>query len=87
VQVADEAGRFIPDAVVPVTFSITGPAEIAAVGNANPKDVASFRRPPRNTFHGECVVVVRPTGNPGSIEVKAESPNLEPAFVTLEVAG
>ena len=87
VLVADEAGRFIPDAVVPVTFSITGPAEIAAVGNANPKDVASFRRPPRNTFHGECVVVVRPTGNPGSIEVKAESPNLEPASVTLEVAG
>jgi beta-galactosidase len=86
-QVVDEAGRLIPDAIVPVTFSITGPAEIAAVGNANPQDVASFRLPRRNTFHGECAVVVRPTGTPGSIEVKAESRNLAPASITLEVAG
>ena len=86
-QVVDESGRLIPDAVVPVNFTITGPAEIAAVGNANPKDVASFRKPRRNTFHGECLAVVRPTGNPGSIEIRAESPNLEPAVVTLEIAG
>lgn len=85
VQVVDEAGRMVPDAVVPVSFSVSGAAEIAAVGNANPKDVASFRQPRRNTFHGECVVVVRPTGTPGAADVKAEAPGLEAASVALTV--
>jgi beta-galactosidase len=87
VQVMDEARRLVPDAVVPVSFAASGAAEIAAVGNANPKDVASFRQPRRDTFHGACVVVLRPTGRPGAVEVRAESPGLESASVTLHVAG
>ena len=87
VQVVDAAGLPVPDAVIPVRFSVTGAGELAAVGNANPKDVASFRQPRRDTFHGECVAVVRPTGKPGSIEVKAEAAGLEGAALTLEVAG
>ena len=87
VQVVDEAGRLVPDAVIPVSFTVTGAGELAALGNANPKDVASFRQPRRNTFHGECVLVVRPTGKQGSVEVKAEALGLEGASLTLEVAG
>ena len=86
-QVVDANGMLIPDAVVPVTFAISGDGEIAAVGNANPKDVASFRKPLRNTFHGECLIVVRPNGKAGSIQIRAESPGLEGASITLEVAG
>jgi beta-galactosidase len=92
VQVVDEAGRLVPDAVIPVNFKVSGAGELAAVGNANPKDAASFREPRRNTYHGECVLVVRPTGKPGavnqgSIEVKADAFGLEGASLTLEVAG
>ena len=87
VQVVDTAGQLVPDAVIPVRFSVTGAGELAAVGNANPKDVASFRQPRRDTFHGECVAVVRPTGKPGSVEVKVEAAGLEGAALTLEVAG
>ena len=85
VQVVDEAGRLVPDAVVPVSFTVTGAGELAALGNANPKDVASFRQPRRNTFHGECVLVVRPTGKQGPVEVKAEASGLESASLTFEV--
>ncbi len=87
VQVVDKMERLVPDAVVPVRFSVSGAGEIAAVGNANPKDVASFRQARRDTFHGECVVVVRPTGKAGAVEVMAEAPGLEGASVTLDVAG
>jgi beta-galactosidase len=73
--------------MVPVSFSLSGAGEIAAVGNANPKDVASFRHPRRHTFHGVCVLVVRPNGKPGTVEVHAQSPGLGDASVTLEVAG
>jgi beta-galactosidase len=86
-QVVDATGLLVPDATIPVRFSVTGAGELAAVGNANPKDVASFRQPRRDTFHGECVAVVRPTGKPGSVEVKAEAAGLEGAAMTLEVVG
>lgn len=84
-QVVDEEGRPVPDAVVPVSFVVSGAGELAAVGNANPKDVASFRQPRRDTFHGICAVIVRPTGKTGAIEVRAESPGLEAAMVQLSV--
>ena len=87
VQVADEDGHVIPDAGVPVNFTHTGAGELAAVGNGNPKDVASFRQPHRRTYQGVCVAIVRPTGQPGSIELRAESPGLEPATVRIDVAG
>jgi beta-galactosidase len=83
VSVVDEQGRLVPDAVVPVSFTISGAGEIAAVGNANPKDVASFSQPHRKTFHGTCLVVVRPTGKPGQIELRADSPRLEGATAQL----
>jgi len=76
----------VPDAVVPVSFAVKGAGEIAAVGNANPKDVASFRQRRRNTFKGTCVVVVRSTGKAGTIEVRSDSPGLESALVQLQVA-
>ena len=86
VQVVDEADRLVPDAVIPVSFSVAGAGELAAVGSANPKDVSSFRQPRHKTYHGECVAVVRPGGIPGSVQIKAEAPGLESASVTLEVA-
>lgn len=86
VQVVDEQGRLVPDAMVPVSFSVRGAGEIAAVGNANPKDVASFRQSRRDTYDGACVVIVRPTGKVGSIEVRADSPGLESATTQVQVA-
>lgn len=82
--VSDAQGRPLPDAVVPVSFAISGVAEIAAVGNANPKDAVSFRQPRRDTFHGQCLAIIRPTGTPGSIELRAESPGLDGATIRLQ---
>jgi beta-galactosidase len=83
VDIVDEQGRRVPDAAVPVQFAVQGAGELEAVGNANPKDVASFRRPERSTFHGACMVIVRPVGGPGTITLHAEAPGLEPASITV----
>ena len=87
VSVVDADSNPVPDAVVPVSFSVSGAGEIAAVGSANPKEVASFRQPRRNTFHGVCLAVVRPNGKTGTVEVRAQSPGLGDATVTLDVTG
>lgn len=85
--VVDDQGRLVPDAVLPVSFTLSGVGEIAAVGNANPKDVASFRQQRRDTFQGTCVAIVRPTLKSGTITLNAESPGLESATLRLNVAG
>jgi beta-galactosidase len=83
--VVDDKDQMLPDAVVRVSFAVSGAVEIAAVGNANPKDVGSFQHPQRNTFHGRCLAIVRPTGKAGAAEVRAESPELGSATLRLDV--
>lgn len=85
VTVVDRQGHRVPDAVVPVSFAIDGAGELAAVGNANPREVASFQQPHRKTFHGQCVAIVRPFGQSGTITLRAESPGLRPSATTIRV--
>jgi Glycoside hydrolase family 2 C-terminal domain 5 len=46
-------------AEIGVNFTVFGAGKIAGFGNANPKEMSSFRQPHRNTFHGTCLLVVR----------------------------
>jgi beta-galactosidase len=85
VNVVDDQDRTVPDATIPVHFSVSGAGELAAVGNPNPKDVASFRQPQRATFHGQCVAILRPTGGSGTITLKAEAPGLEAASLEVKL--
>jgi beta-galactosidase len=85
VEILDASGNLVSDAIVPVAFSITGAGQLAGIGNADPKDVASFQQPHRKTFHGKCLAVVRPTGAQGSITLRAEAQGLSAATVTINV--
>ncbi|HEV2326937.1 MAG TPA: glycoside hydrolase family 2 TIM barrel-domain containing protein [Terracidiphilus sp.] len=86
VTVLDENGQPVPDAVIPVSFTVSGAGEIAAVGNADPRDMAGFRQPQRNTFHGQCVAILRPTGQAGTIHLRAESPGLGASTAEVRVS-
>ncbi len=87
VEVLDAAGELVPDAVAPVSFRISGAGELAGVGSANPKDVDSFQRPRHRTYHGQCLVVLRPNGEAGVITLRAESPHLQAATINVLVGG
>jgi beta-galactosidase len=86
VEVVDQAGELVPDAVVPVSLSISGAAELAAAGSANPKDVESFRRMRPRTFHGRCLAIVRPKGAAGAATVRAEAAGLPVASIVVQVS-
>ncbi|HTX35797.1 MAG TPA: glycoside hydrolase family 2 TIM barrel-domain containing protein [Bryobacteraceae bacterium] len=83
-EVVDEAGNVVPDAAVPVAFSISGAGELAGVGTADPKDVQSFRGRRPVTFHGKCLAIVRPTGSAGSVTLRAEAERLAGDSVVLK---
>jgi beta-galactosidase len=86
VEVLDDKDRLVPDAVVPVSFSLSGAGELAGVANANPHNVDSFKRPHRYTYHGQALAVLRPAKTPGSVTLTAQSAELQPARLTLPVA-
>ena len=83
VEIVDADGRRIPNADIPVRFSVTGAGELAAQGNGSPNTPASFRAPLRRTFEGRCLVILRPNGVPGSIQLMAEAEGLEASQITV----
>lgn len=83
VEVVDENNQVVPAVEVPIQFSVEGVGELAAVGNGNPKDVASFHKGERKTFNGRCLAIVRPNGKAGIIKLKASSNGLTTAQITI----
>lgn len=84
VEITDDAGEPNPDLIRRIDFEVKGAAELAAVGNANPKDVASFRVPHCRTFRGKCLAILRSTGQAGTVHFQATSAGLEPASIDLK---
>ena len=83
VEIVDAAGQRVPNAEVPVRFTVTGAGELAAQGNSCPNTPASFRSPSRRTFEGRCLVILRPTGASGKIRLRAEAEGCEASSVTI----
>jgi len=83
VEIADDKGNVVPNANLPVEFSTSGAGELAAIGNANPSEMASFHQPKRNTFRGKCLVILRPKGDAGDITLEAKSPGLQSAKIVV----
>lgn len=85
VEVVDESGQRVPDAEIPVRFSVRGAGELAGQGSGAPNDPASFRAPVRKTFQGRCLAILRPRGGDGEITLRAEAGGLEPTIITVQV--
>eukprot|EP00039_Didymoeca_costata_P021451 m.344579 g.344579 ORF g.344579 m.344579 type:complete len:762 (+) comp24724_c0_seq1:220-2505(+) len=69
--VQDEDNRNVVSAV-DVVFSVEGEGELLAVGSGKPDDLTSFYAGHRNTYRGHVVAIIRPTGKPGVIQIKAQ---------------
>ncbi|MXV52250.1 DUF4982 domain-containing protein [Pedobacter sp. HMF7647] len=85
VEVLDENDQLVPDAVMPVNFSISGAAEIAAIGNGNPKGMQSFRQLNHDTYQGRCLVIVRPVGKSGAVNLLTNARGLQPGKLEIRV--
>jgi len=85
VTVADKSGRFVPRGNNHLQFSIEGPADILAVDNGDATSFEPFQATERNAFNGLALVIVRSrAGAPGTIVLKAASPGLASAEVTIK---
>jgi beta-galactosidase len=85
-EIIDNEGNIIPYADdVQVKFEISGQGKLAATGNGNPKDMASFSQPERKTFQGVCLAIVRPETTHGKINIRATSAGLKECNLEVEV--
>lgn len=85
-EVTDAAGRLRPDATPPVTVSLTGPATLAALGNADLTSLETYETNPHHAYQGRLLIVVRANGAPGEITLTAAAPGLKPSSLILHAA-
>jgi beta-galactosidase len=84
-EVVDQNGQIVPDAVVPVSISVSGAGELAASGTANPKDVESFRQNRLKTYHGRALAIVRPKGLAGVATVRVEADGFATVTASVQI--
>ena len=83
--VADKNGLLVPRGNNHIQFAIEGPAEIVAMDNGDATSFESFQATERNAYNGLALVIVRShAGAPGTIVLKAVSPGLASAEVTIK---
>ncbi|MEO8615243.1 MAG: glycoside hydrolase family 2 TIM barrel-domain containing protein [Luteolibacter sp.] len=84
VEVVDGNGNRVPNAVIPVRFTVAGAGELASTGSSAPDDAASFQAPSRTTYQGRCLAILRPNVNPGRITLTAEADGLKSATIVVQ---
>ena len=85
VEVLDAQGRRVPNAEIPIHFTVDGVGELAAQASAVPNEPASFQAPVCKTFQGRCLAILRPTGQTGPITLRAEGEGLKSTEVKILV--
>jgi beta-galactosidase len=87
VEITDAQGNLIPDAAIPVKFTISGVGEIAGSGNACPTDMESFNSPVCKAYRGQSLVIIRPSKEvkAGTVTLKAEANGLISGEISVTV--
>ena len=82
-KITDRRGRFVPQAMNCIDFSVEGPACIVATDNGDPTSHASFQSHSIEAFNGLALVILCSTGEPGEIRLKARSRGIGSAELLL----
>jgi beta-galactosidase len=87
VEAIDSQGRPVPDANAKVTFAVEGPGENIGHGNGDPNCHDPEKGPDRRLFNGLAQLIVRSIkGQHGDLVIRAASPGLTSATVTITVS-
>jgi beta-galactosidase len=82
----DSTGRRSPFANLLCEFDVSGEAEFVGTGNGDPTSTESNVARRRSLFNGLAQILVRTTTRAGSIDVRATTPGLKPALLTIRTA-
>ena len=83
VDVVDKDGNLCPWAENEIYFSVEGSGFNAGIDNGSPISLEPFKSDRKKAFYGKALLIVRNNGDPGEIRVKAASPGLKEASVSI----
>jgi beta-galactosidase len=83
VSVVDAQGRTVPAAGNLIRFEVSGTGRLLGVGNGDPSSHESDKVPQRRLFNGLALGLIQSARTPGEIYLRARSPGLLPARITL----
>lgn len=83
VEAIDDHGNLVPTASEDVTFALSGPGTIAAVGNGDGQDDSPYMGTHRKLFHGRAQVILRTTEQSGPIILNAQAAGLSQQSATV----
>jgi len=86
VRVLDDKNRPVPTAMLPVTFTLRGPADIIGLGNGDPRCHEPEKGNQRSLFNGLAQVIVQTqAGSSGPLVLRAESKGVQSAELNISV--
>lgn len=83
VEVTDRKGIVQPQATQLIHFEVQGEGSLLAVGSANPTSMERYQGNQRKAYRGRCLAVVKSTGKPGEIRLRATGVGLEAAEIVI----
>lgn len=70
---------------LPLEFSVKGPAEIIAVGNADPRSTAGHSTTECQAYRGHAQCILRTEGKKGTVRLRVKAPDMEEQELTIKV--
>ena len=68
-----------------VTFAVAGPGQIIGIDNGRRDGAVDYKDLRHEAFMGRGLALMQSERTPGTLTIKATSPSLEPATITLSV--
>jgi beta-galactosidase len=86
IEILDAKGQIVRDVERALELSITGPAELAAFGNANPLAHGSFQSRQSQCWDGFALAILRGIGRRGLVNIEVRSHGLQSGVATIVFA-
>jgi beta-galactosidase len=84
VEVVDEKGNLVPYVDnVEIRYQLSGNATIAGVGNGSFDDASGFQQDHKKVYQGRGLVILRPAGKSGTINLNATAIGLRSAQIVI----
>jgi beta-galactosidase len=86
IEVVDEFGQTVTDAVLPLKLTLSGDGELIGSGNASPWDMESVGNTTIRTYRGKALAIIRPFTKAGEITLTAEGNALQEGIVKVRTS-
>jgi beta-galactosidase len=85
VNINDESGNLVYSAENEITCTITGPAKLLGMEDANPRNTEDYKDNKQKAFHGRLLIYVQSLDKPGQVKINLSSPGLKGTEKTINI--